>query len=93
MRYPFYDAKAAKQTVSLTINSDLYTQAKGLGINASQVAEESLAQELAKRKAEQLKAEIRQDLEALDAYEAKHGSFTAMVREHYQTTDDSEPGS
>jgi post-segregation antitoxin (ccd killing protein) len=88
MRSSIYDVKATKQTVSLTINSDLYAQSKGFGINASQVAEDALAQELAKRKAEELKAEIQQDLEALDAYEAKHGSFTEMVREHHQAADD-----
>ena len=32
---------------------------------------------------EQLKAEILQDLEAANAYVAKHGSFADMVREHY----------
>ena len=87
MRSVTYDPKAAKQTVSLTINSDLYAQAKGFGINASQVAEEALANEVARRKAEQLKGEIQQDLQALDAYEAKHGSFAEMVREHYQAAD------
>jgi post-segregation antitoxin (ccd killing protein) len=88
MRSAPYDVKAAKQTVSVTINSDLYAQAKSFGINASQVAEEALVQEVARRKAKQLKAEIRQDLEALDAYEAKHGSFAEMVREHYQAAGD-----
>jgi post-segregation antitoxin (ccd killing protein) len=83
-----YDPKAAKQTVSLTINSDLYSQAKRFGVNTSQVAEEALAQEVARRKAAELKAEIRRDLEALDAYESKHGSFAEMVREHYQASDD-----
>lgn len=88
MRSPSYDTKATKQTVSLTVNSDLFAQAKRLGINASQVAEEALAQAVGRHRAEQLKAEIRRDLEALDAYEAKHGSFAEMVREHYQNTDD-----
>lgn len=88
MRNPPYDAKAAKQTVSLTINSDLYAQAKKLGINASQIAEEALAQQVARRKAEQLKAEIRQDLEAVNSYMAKHGSFAEMVRQHYHGDED-----
>lgn len=91
MRNPAYDLRAAKQTVSLTINSDLYTQAKRFGINASQIAEEALGHEVAKRKAELLKDEVRRDLEALDAYEAKHGSFAEMVREHYQPADDDSP--
>ena len=88
MRNPPYDVKAAKQTVSLTINSDLYAQAKKLGINASQVAEEALAQQVARREAERLKAEIRQDLEAVNSYMAKHGSFAEMVRQHYHGDED-----
>lgn len=88
MRNPSHNIKAAKQTVSLTINSDLYAQAKKLGINASQVAEEALAEQVARRKAEQLRAEIRQDLEAMNAYIDKHGSFAEMVREHYRDRDE-----
>ncbi len=84
---PSHDVKAAKRTVSLTINSDLYAQAKQLGINASQIAEEALSQEVARRKAERLQAEIRQDLEATSSYIEKHGSFAEMVREHYASED------
>ncbi len=87
-RSPPYDVKVAKQTVSLTINSDLVAQAKRLGINASQVAEAALAQEVARRRAEQIAAEIKQDLEASDAYAAKHGSFAEMVRDHYGDGDE-----
>jgi post-segregation antitoxin (ccd killing protein) len=93
MRTSLFDPKAAKQTVSLTLNSDLYAQTKCCGINASQVAEEALAQEVALRKAEQLKAEVRRDIEALDAYELTHGSFPEMVREHYRGTDNDEDNS
>jgi post-segregation antitoxin (ccd killing protein) len=84
MKAPLYDTKAAKQTVSLTINADLYAQAKGFGINASQVAEEALVAEVARRKAEQIRAEVEQDLAACNEYTAKHGSFADMVREHYR---------
>jgi antitoxin CcdA len=90
MRAMKYNLKAPKQTVSLTLNSDLYAQAKALDINASQIAEEALAYEVGRRKAEKLKAEIRADIEALDAYEAKHGSFVDMAREHYQSASDDE---
>ncbi len=45
MRKPLHDLKAGKQTVSITLNSDLYAKAKSLGINASKVAEEAIAQE------------------------------------------------
>ncbi|MBW4051094.1 MAG: type II toxin-antitoxin system CcdA family antitoxin [Proteobacteria bacterium] len=89
MRAAPYDVKAAKQTVSLTINSDLYAQARRFGVNASQVAEEALAQEVARRNAERLREEVGKDLKALDAYEAEHGSFAEMARQHYQSgTDD-----
>jgi antitoxin CcdA len=85
MRPPKYDVKAPKQTVSITLNSDLYAQAKKLGINTSQVAEEALSYQVYRRRAQLLEAEIRKDIEALDAYEAEHGSFVEMVREHYQS--------
>jgi antitoxin CcdA len=90
MRTPLYDLKATKQTVSLTLNSDLYARAKRLGINASQIAERALAEELARLHAERLKTEIRKDLEALDAYETKYGSFAEMAREHYQVQEEDE---
>jgi post-segregation antitoxin (ccd killing protein) len=93
MRASTYGPKAAQPTVSVTINSELYTQAKGFGIDVSQVAEEAPANEVARRKAEQLKGEIQQDLQALDAWEAKHGSFAEMVREHHQGADADEPKS
>ena len=88
VRAPTYDTKAAKRTVSLTLNSDLYAQAKKLGINVSQIAEEAVIQHVARRKAEQVRAEIQQDLEAADAYMAKHGSFAEMVRQHYGDSDE-----
>jgi post-segregation antitoxin (ccd killing protein) len=92
MRATKYDLKAPKQTVSVTLNSDLYAQAKAFKINTSKVAEEALAYEVDRRKAEKLKAEIRKDIEALDAYETRHGSFVDMAREHYQSnSDDNDP--
>lgn len=86
MRPAQFDVRAPKQTVSLTINSDLYAHARKLGVNASQVAEQALAQEVARRRSELLRKEIRQDLEACNAYAAQHGSFADMVREHYQSS-------
>jgi post-segregation antitoxin (ccd killing protein) len=83
-----YDHKAAKQTVSLTLNSDLYALAKRCGINASQIAEQALAQEVARIKTEQLRLEVRRDIEALDSYESLNGSFPEMVREHYRDGSD-----
>jgi post-segregation antitoxin (ccd killing protein) len=86
MRKASHDTKAGKQTVSLTINSDLYARAKRLGINASKVAEQALGDEVARRTAQEVKVEIQRDLEASDAYAEKHGSFADLVRDHYQGT-------
>ena len=91
MRNLPYDPGARKRTVSLTLNADLYAKAKSAGINLSKVAEQALAHELAKRLAEQTEADIRQDLDALNAFVEVHGSFGEMVREHYATADNDAP--
>jgi post-segregation antitoxin (ccd killing protein) len=83
-----YDRNAKRQTVSLTVNADLFAKVKRAGINASRVAESALAEALAALERERIGAEIRQDLAAADAYAAKHGSFADMVREHYAAEDD-----
>jgi antitoxin CcdA len=88
MRDPLFESKAAKQTVSITLNSDLYAKAKSLGINTSRVAEEALAHEYAQRRSEVLIAELRQDLAAVERYAEQHGSFADLVREHYAREDD-----
>jgi len=91
MRNPPYDTEARKRTVTVTLNADLYARAKGAGINVSKVAEEALAQALSQHLEEQARAEIRQDLAALSAFVAAHGSFADMVREHYATVDSDAP--
>jgi antitoxin CcdA len=87
VRDPLFEPKAPKQTVSVTLNSDLYAKAKDLGINASKVAEEALAQEYSARRSEALRAEIRDELAALEKFEAQHGSFPELVRAHYERDD------
>jgi post-segregation antitoxin (ccd killing protein) len=87
MRDPLFEPKAAKQTVSITVNSDLYAKAKGLGINASKVAEEALAAKYAELRAEALSADLRQGLAAVESYADQHGSFAELVREHYERDD------
>lgn len=87
MRNRDYDAQAPKQTVSITLNSDLYAKAKGLGINTSKVAEESLAREYAARRSEVVLAELRREVAAVEGYEKEHGSFPELVRAHYERDD------
>jgi post-segregation antitoxin (ccd killing protein) len=88
MRTPEYDTQAPKQTVSLTLNSDLYAKAKRLGINASQVAEQAIADEYASLRAKQLRAELQKELEEIERYVNEHGCFAEMVRAHYGSDDD-----
>ncbi len=59
-----------------------------MGLNASQIAEAALAVEVGRSRAQRLEAEIRADLEASNAYAAKHGSFADLVREHYGHDDE-----
>ena len=87
MRKPVFDQNAKKRTVSLTLNSDLYAKAKSMGINISKVAEEALAHEYSVGLREALRAEIRDELAALERYEAEHGSFPEFVRAHYERDD------
>ena len=87
MRDPLFEPKAPKQTVSITLNSDLYAKAKSMGINTSKVAEEALAREYSVGLREALRAEIRDELAALERYEAEHGSFPELVRAHYERDD------
>jgi post-segregation antitoxin (ccd killing protein) len=84
---PIYELKAPKQTVSVTLNSDLYAKAKSLGINVSKVAESAIADEYAARRSEVLLAQVRQDLAAVESYEEEHGSFPELVRSHYAPDD------
>jgi antitoxin CcdA len=83
MRDPLFDSKATKQTVSITLNSDLCAKAKSAGINISRVAEEALATQYAAVFREALIKELRQGFAAVDAYSDKHGSFSDLVRKHY----------
>ena len=80
-----FDRSARKLPVSLSINSDLYARAQASGIDAARVAEEALERALAARATETLRAEIRQDMEALDRYVAEHGDPVAELREMYGT--------
>ena len=87
MRRALFESSAAKQTVSVTLNSELYAKAKRAGINASRVAEEALAHAYAETIAASLRAELAQDLKSADAYAEKHGSFADLVRRHYEGDD------
>jgi post-segregation antitoxin (ccd killing protein) len=82
-----YELKAPKQTVSVTVNSDLYARAKRLGINVSQVAEQAVADAYSRMLAAQVTAEAEKDLAAVDDYTARHGDFAELARAHYERDD------
>jgi antitoxin CcdA len=84
VREPAYAADAPRQTVSLTINSDLFARVKALGINASRVAEEAFVQELERQRRAVILAEVEADVRAADAYAARHGHHGELVREYYE---------
>jgi post-segregation antitoxin (ccd killing protein) len=87
MRDPLFNPKAPKQTVSITLNSDLYAKAKSAGINTSKVAEEALASTYAELHAQAIRAELERGLSAVENYADQHGSFADLVREHYENED------
>lgn len=57
---------------------------KEAGINASQVAEEALAERLEQVTRSALTEAAQADIEASNAYIEEHGLFADMIREHYQ---------
>jgi len=87
VRDRLYELKAPKQTVSVTVNSDLYARAKRLGINVSQVAEQAVADAYSRKLAAQVAAEAGRDVAAVDDYAARHGDFAELARAHYERED------
>jgi len=87
METTLFEDGAPKETVGLTLNSDLYSKACAAGIDASRVAEEALIRALRARQREQLREEIRQDMEAVARYVAEHGDPAAELRELFGPPD------
>jgi len=86
MRADLFDTDARKQTVSLTINSDLLARTRALGIDASRVAEAALAR--ASREAGGTPAcRNPQDMAIVTDYVAAHGDPAAELREMFGAPD------
>ncbi len=88
MKEPLFDESAARRTVSLTLNSDLYARAKEAGINVSRVAEQALAGAYKEKAREALRAQMAEDIRALDAFAEKYGSFTDEMEAWEATLDE-----
>lgn len=94
IREPAYVIDAPRQTVSLTINSDLFARVKSLGLNASRIAEEALAQELDRQRRAVILAEIEADMRAVKAYTDKHGDPSELTRQYFDSLGrEDKPGS
>ncbi|MBO6717435.1 MAG: type II toxin-antitoxin system CcdA family antitoxin [Rhizobiaceae bacterium] len=63
----------ARKSVNLSLNKELLTEAKDLGINMSRVAEESIAEAVQKRRSELWLAENRDAIEENNRYFEENG--------------------
>jgi len=66
--------------VSITLNSDLYPRQKKLGINAFEGCRRGACTEYSARRSEALAGEIRDELAALERFEAAARIFPELVR-------------
>ncbi|MBU0655870.1 MAG: type II toxin-antitoxin system CcdA family antitoxin [Gammaproteobacteria bacterium] len=70
-----YDTNAPKKATNLSINSDLLQKARTLNINLSAALESALQQLLAKRQADQWKAENKAAITAYNDFVEENGCF------------------
>lgn len=75
-----YDATAPKKPTNLTVNLDLLSQAKSLGINLSAVLEQALVAEVRKRKAEAWQRENQAAIKAYNRDIEASGTFSDHMR-------------
>ena len=87
MRPRIYDDKAPRIPVTVHVNGDLHAKIAAAGLDVDTIVERALI--AAWR--EQIQIEINRDLEACDRFVAEHGSFSEMVREHYDRIDADAP--
>ncbi|MDQ6968099.1 MAG: type II toxin-antitoxin system CcdA family antitoxin [Mariprofundaceae bacterium] len=75
-----YNIQAQKRAANLSINSDLLNQAKVLKINLSATLEQSLAEELRKRKEVSWRTENKQAIDEYNQRIDKRGLFSDGLR-------------
>ena len=69
-----YDTNARKRPINLSVNEDLAEKARTLGINASALLEERLAEEVLRRQRETSEREAELIAAALNEVHARYGS-------------------
>jgi len=76
----FYDEKAPKKSVNLSINSDLIKKSRNLKINFSATLEHALAQQVKKSATENWLKENKQALQTLNELTEENGLFSDPYR-------------
>jgi antitoxin CcdA len=75
-----YDTQAPKRATNLSINADLLSKAKELGINLSATLEQALVEALRKRQRDQWVAENQAAIEAYNEHVDQQGVFSDGLR-------------
>ncbi|MCC6295484.1 MAG: type II toxin-antitoxin system CcdA family antitoxin [Pseudomonadales bacterium] len=75
-----YDTQAPKRATNLSINADLLSKAKELGINLSATLEQALVEVLRKRLRDQWMAENQAAIEAYNQHVDRQGVFSDGLR-------------
>lgn len=75
-----YDTQAPKRATNLSINADLLSKAKELGINLSATLEQALVEVLRKRQRDQWMAENQAAIEAYNQHVDRQGVFSDGLR-------------
>ena len=75
-----YDTQAPKRATNLSINADLLSKAKELGINLSATLEQALVEALRKRQSDQWVAENQAAIEAYNEHVDQQGVFSDGLR-------------
>ncbi|WP_417528585.1 type II toxin-antitoxin system CcdA family antitoxin [Marinomonas shanghaiensis] len=70
-----FDSKAPKKATNLSINSDLLDKSRALKINLSAMLENALKEELAKKQAEQWKADNQTAIQLYNEFVEENGCF------------------
>lgn len=75
-----YNPNAPKRATNVSVNGDLLSKAKDLGINLSATLELALVEALKKKQSEQWLAENRKGINAYNAHVEANGVFSDDLR-------------
>lgn len=75
-----YDPGAAKKATNVSINSDLLSKARALGINLSRTLEESLVEKVRQLQQQRWREENRAAVDAYNAHVERDGVFSDGLR-------------